>query len=412
MNHCFRGILISLMLVILVSVARAEVNLDITGQVRARHETTRKSFDADDATRDFSDLRTRLMVDATVKDNVHAVVQFQDSRRFGTNSASGTLANTANVDVHQAYLSIEALWPDGPGLRAGRFEVNLGNQRVFGSVGWHNVGRSWEGFQAWYDDPVVRADGYWLKRREANDPYHNRDFDIVGTNVRIKKANVELFTFHENNAGFSGFYPDQNRLNRTSLGGYFDRVYNEFDFIANAVLQFGTQNIVGSPSTEQDIAAVLWTFEGGYTFPGAAKARLAAGIDYASGDDREDPDEFTAYNNLYYTGHKFRGYMDYFISSDPAGLVDLMLRGSMIPHQGWVLKGDLHLFSTAENYIDFRGDETNDVGAELDLTATTDNVPGVKLTGGASAFFPKDSFAGMDDPDPAFWFYLMGTADF
>jgi len=177
MKYCGRGVVCLLILLFLTSGVLAGADVDITGQVRVRPETTRKSFDADeDVTQDFTDLRTRVQVDATIKDNVHAVVQIQDSRRFGANDASGTLTNTDNVDIHQAYLSITELWTGGIGLRAGRFEVALGNQRVFGTVGWSNVGRSWEGFQLWFDDDHVRADGFWLKRLELYTPNENREY--------------------------------------------------------------------------------------------------------------------------------------------------------------------------------------------------------------------------------------------
>jgi hypothetical protein len=74
------------------------------------------------------------------------------------------------------------------------------------------------------------------------------------------------------------------------------------------------------------------------------------------------------------------------------------------------------------DYVDWEGEETKSGGIELDLTATTTKVAGVKIDGGASVFFPSDSFAheyweanklpAADETDPGLWAYLMLTAGF
>lgn len=386
-----------------------EAAVTVTGQVRVRSEVDMRDFRSESATKQYTDLRTRVGVQAVVDGNATAFIQFQDSRRLGGRTvsgadASGLLNDGKNVDVHQAFLKVARLWENGVGVQAGRFEVNLGNERVFGSVGWHNVGRSWEGVATWLARDDVKAAGYWLKRREADDPFENRDFDLFGVTAGIPSVNLDLFAFLEHDAaaapGDSG-----NALDRASIGLYYRRTSGAFDVNTNFVYQAG--DLAGT-----DIGAFLATAEVGYTFPGAGKARVAAGFDYASGDDDPADDTYAAYDNLYYTGHKFRGYMDYFLASRPEGLVDLMLRGSMVPAPGWAVEADVHLFRAATEYVDFEGEETSAVGAEVDLTASTSRIAGVGLAGGASLFLPSESFAGFADPDPGLWFYAMLTAEF
>jgi len=403
--------MVTVALVLLAATVVADTDVTVKGQVRVRSEVSDQTFDSTFTTLEFTILRTRVQVEALIDSNTHAVVQFQDSRTLGGvnqfgNSQSATLNDSKNVDIHQAYVQIDRLWVDGLGGKYGRFELNLGNQRVFGAVGWSNVGRAWEGSMLWYRQPDWSITGMWLKRLEVNSMVDNRDYDVFGGTVDIKKVNAQFFGFWEHNADMTISMTD-NDLDRISFGGYIkhDIPNSSVDVEANAVYQTGD-------AAGTDIAAFLLTGELGYTFPGKGKGRVAAGIDYASGDDTTSDNEINAYNNLFYTGHKFRGYMDYFVGSNSEGLIDLMLRGKIDPAPKWTLKGDLHYFKTAEDYRDFTNTPTSDVGVEVDLTLSTTSVQGVKLQGGISGFFPSESYAGFTDPDPGFWGYTMITANF
>jgi hypothetical protein len=414
-----RNMLIACMLVLPMTNATADNSLDIGGQVRARFEVDKKNFDSNAAVKSFFDLRTRLAAHYLIENNTHFYAQLQDSRRLGGRNStgedqSGTLNDSRNVDIHQAYIKVEELWQNGIGIQLGRFEVNLGNQRVFGSVGWHNVGRSWEGAHLFLESRRADVSGFWLKRRELNDPLENRDFDIFGINARLKKTNSEFFLFWELDADrFAGATATNiDKLDRFNTGLYLKRSYDPLDLEINVVYQFGRQRaFIDSVFSKQDISAILITFEAGYTLDTDRSARVAAGFDYASGDEDPMDDSYNAYDNLYYTGHKFRGYMDYFIGSNAEGLLDIMARGKIAPSEGWLLSGDLHYFRTDEKYIGLNDEESNHVGVEFDVGITTDKIPGVAFTSGASIFMPGEAFAG-EANDPGLWLYTMFTAGF
>jgi len=397
---------------------KAETEINISGQVRIRGEIDKKNFTPDAYTQSFSLLRTRIGIEAIVDQNTHAFVQFQDSREFGDYTAwgapaSGSLNDGRNVDIHQAYIQIDNLFGKGWGSKAGRFELNLGNQRVFGAVGWSNIGRVWEGGSFWYNNDKYNFSFYWLKKQELNNTAYNNDFDIFGVYSQFKELNLDLYGFYEYNADTNGLGQGINQLDRVNLGTYYKRKYQQFDFEANGVLQLGTLPRPGMMDSTLDISAFMFTFETGYSFEGTGKARVAGAVDYTSGDDDPTDDKYNTYNNLYYTGHKFRGYMDYFVGSNQSGLMDLILRGKIDPTNGWTIKGDFHYFTTAKNYADpINGGITKDVGAEIDLTVKTTRVKGVNLQWGASLFLPSESFAGMKDPDPGIWLYEMTTVNF
>jgi len=411
----------------LASATTAGTEVDISGQVRARAELDQKSFDTADGMRQYTYLRTRVKADATISENTHAVVQFQDSRRLGDNDYSATLNDGMNVDIHQAYLKVDQLWENGPGVKVGRFEVNLGNQRVFGGVGWHNVGRSWEGVEAFFDRPKVKFNAYWLKRLERDSQVGNADFDVYGLHATMKDQHLDLFGFLESDAllaeldqGGETYTADHQNMKRFTFGFYTKQTHEQFDFEFNGALQTGKQRYwpdTDTLSAEGDLSGMMFTGEAGYSFDSPRNPRVAVGIDYASGDDDLTDNDYKAYNNLYYTGHKFRGFMDYFIGSNEAGLMDLMLRGSCHPVEGWTVKADLHLFSTAADYEYIASGTsdttmTTDVGTEIDLTVSTGRIAGVKLAAGGGVFMPTEAWSEMNDPETGLWGWLQLTADF
>ncbi|MFH1755874.1 MAG: alginate export family protein [Candidatus Latescibacterota bacterium] len=399
---------------------QADNSAEVSGQVRARFEIDKKSFHPNAAAKSLFGLRTRLATHFLIDNNTHFFAQLQDSRRLGGQNSmgedqSGTLNDSRNVDIHQAYVKIDELWQDGIGLQLGRFEVNLGNQRVFGSVGWHNVGRSWEGAHGFMDRSRFDVSGYWLKRREVNDPGENRDFDIVGINMHLKNYGSEFLFFGEHDADRSAdeMATAIDRLNRMNIAVYSKRTYDPVDLEMNAVYQFGQQRASRGDTvfSEQDISAILITFEAGYMVDSERDARVAVGFDYSSGDEDPSDGTYEAYDNLYYTGHKFRGYMDYFVGSNAEGLFDLMARGRISPAQGWLLQADVHYFRTDQEYVGSHDETSKNIGGEIDLGLSTTTIPGVAFTCGGSVFFPDNAYAG-EENDPGLWLYTMFTAGF
>ncbi|MBD3299349.1 MAG: hypothetical protein GF341_11880 [candidate division Zixibacteria bacterium] len=395
----------------------AESPVTITGEVRGRFEADKKRFAEDAHTQTFTLLRTRVGVLGQVNENVSGFVQFQDSRMLGggvtftEDGQSGSLVNKANVDVHQAFVQLDELWAGGPGLKAGRFELNLGNQRVFGAVGWHNIGRSWEGVQSFLNRETFRADAFWLKRTELNDETANNDYDILGGNLVFRRMDAEVFAIYEHEY-YTALSGPPFLLERMNLGFFIDRQFQRVRIVSNGVVQFGEYNTYYiNAAVLRDILAYLLTAEVEIKLDARVKPKLSAGFDYASGDDTPSDNDRSTYNNLYYTGHKFRGHMDYFITSRPEGLLDLIARGSISPAPGWRLGLDAHYFRSAADYLTEAGEDTNAIGAEFDLHASTTRVAGANIAGGASVFFPSEDFAGADN-EPGLWGYLMVTVQF
>jgi hypothetical protein len=409
----------------------AETEVKVNGQVRVRGEVDRRSFDSSYShAQTFSIMRTRVGITATVDNNAHAFVQFQDSRTLGGfdqfgNAQSATLNDGKNVDLHQAYVKAN-LWTEGErsfGFLAGRFELNQGNQRVFGAVGWHNVGRSWEGGLLYYDNNKFNFTAAFLKPLELNNMEYNDDFDAYAAILKFKETNLDIFGLYEVSNDTIGLGPGLKAFERFNFGFYFKKTHKKAYFEVNGVIQTGTmpgleENV---PNTSEiDIKAHMFAFEAGYNFEGErTNGKFGIGLDYTSGDDGSNLAEYKTYDNLYYTGHKFRGYMDYFVSNPMHGLVDFMLRGKVEFLPGWYAMGDLHFFSAAEDYEYDAGENltSSDIGTEFDFTLKTTRVKGVTLQWGASVFKIKDNYSlYLDDendaPQNGFWLYEQATINF
>ncbi len=420
-----------LMLVLVSSTAWAgETKLKIKGQVRFRALADDKSFDKADM-QFFNELRTRLAITAKPQENLKLFAQLQDSRVVGSNS--GGLGNDTNVGLHQGYFvyTIGRGWS----FKGGRFEMVYGDQRLVGSVGWHNVGRTWDGARFRKDAEKWYLDLFAVQLNEtafsATNPDEDRSFG--GATVHLKEKNVEAFFWADRNKTPGAGFADRDDK-RFTTGVFSSRkIMNNIDYICTAALQFGPQESTtaavvdtsGDTTTaaitmETDISsAYLLSLEAGYT-AAEGKVRVAALFDYSSGDDDAADDKMKAFNNLYYTGHKFRGYMDNFLASNNLGLMDIALRLKVKASDRWTVKADAHMFRAAEEYTvatakDDAVETESAIGNEIDLTAAfKDGSFGFVL--GASTFIAADDADGYSSNlvggETATWGYAMCIANF
>jgi hypothetical protein len=374
-----------------------ETSVDV--QVRYRGEMDRKELDSDLGFDSFHLLRTRVGLTALMGKGTKARFLVQDSRTLGR-PFSGTTTRDANLGVHEAFMEVQNFVFEDVTLRAGRFPMVYGNERIIGAVGWSNVGRTFDAVRARLQVDGWAFDAFWAMLVEARQNSHV-DKDLFGLYASSSDLNADIFLLHDLDG--RRLETGEKILKRWTAGAYSQRKFAEnFDYIANAAFQFGS-------TIGQSIAAYLAAVELGFTVPSDVKYRIAGGVDWASGDDDLTDDDFKAFNNEYYTGHKFRGFMDLFVSSDIEGLIDLYLRNKLKLESGWILGGDIHYFQTAQDYMSVvDGTETSSVGVEVDLTARTPAIGKAAVQLGASAFFPAEDFAG-EDADPGLWGYVMVT---
>ena len=414
MNHNRSLLLILVFLPLFFAAALAEIaeedKFSYDGQIRIRQEYDLKSFDSDRIYEEYTKARIRLGFRFQPSDMTWAYIQLQTSKRWGDPYG------TDEVELHQGYFvltynlteELETIF------KVGRYEMIYGDQRVFSSSNWSDEGRVWDGATLTIKSRRFSFDFFGSKIYENfSRNIHgisSRDFFVIGFYGTYIPAELDIFFFHEHDK--DTHFPESKRLFRYNIGGYWFREQGDFDFTIQGNYQFGD---IPDYSLLMDISAYMINSEIGYTFDDKTAPRIAAGIDYTTGDDISRGDKYTVYNNSYTTSHKFRGYMDYFSGSPTYGLMDLYFSGKIKPTPIIDVKTDFHYFHAAEYYISYYDHETKtkNLGYEIDITANFTGIEAATLTGGLSYFIPDDHFA-TDGPDKknGFWAYLQGTVDF
>lgn len=379
--------------------------LTIKGQVRFRQEFSRKQFSPDTDINDVEYLRSRLSLSFRPGDNVTAFLQFQDSRTFGLEGGN-TLANDSNIDLHQGYILLDNLFnKKGLYLQVGRMEIAHGGQRLIGSVGWHNVGRAFDGGRLVLSRKNFYGELWAVKLDELFEEVESKDKSIKGLDLTFKpfpqfSPRGYIILENDNKTNESG----EKMLNRNTYGIHTKGKVNSFDYEFEAALQSGKQ-------AGKEIKASLLGISGGYKFPVKNNFRVAVGYDRLSGNDGA-LNTVKDFNTLYATNHKFYGYMDYFLNipvhTRGFGLKDYMVKTSAKLSSELIGKVDFHIFRYAEN--DENGD--SDLGKEIDLTLVYSYSAPVKITLGASTFLPGEVYKKSKGDRKGLKFYSMMTLSF
>ncbi len=354
--------------------------IEVNGEIRYRSFMDNTDFNSDTDAFFWSEMRSRVNLSASNGENLNFFMQMQDSRTIG--DESGGLADNGMYSMHQAYFTYSPCAASS--FKAGKFALGLHNQRLIGTVGWHNVGRTFEGFvyNRVFDAFTATFLGTQLNESYAADTDHK----VLGLNFALSQFDVfGYWDFNEN---------EDSDLSRMTVGVYRKHAWDAMDYEFMGAYQMGTT------VADADIAAMMIFGEFGYTL--ANNARVAFLMDYTSGQD--DSEDFTAFDNLFYTGHKFRGAMDYFLDSNTEGLMDMAFKFSYPVNSAWGLSAAAHMFT----YVEVAEGAEDALGNELDFAATyTDG--SFNWTNGLSMFMAGDA---MGDVDNSMWFYSQFTASF
>ncbi len=422
------------LLFVALSLGQAGTNeLSISGQIRQRTEMIDKDFVDSTSMGGTTWLRTRLNISVKTESNGVAFIQLQDSRKFGEETSTLLDGSADNLDFHQAYLLVNRVAGLPLNVKVGRMELAYANQRIIGAVGWHNVGRSFDGVVANYKLNNISIDALLMTEVEENTvtsssslsvdttttPWgvtetttiaNAKDFRGVWLTSNLKigsRVGTRVDGYFLNN-----YDNDGDDLNRNTIGIFSKGTYQLAGLKLTQEVDFALQS--GTQSGSTDISATLIGVRVGVALAEMQfKPAFGIGFDLVSGDDPAT-DEYEAFNTLYATNHKYYGFMDYFInvsaSTHDTGLQDIIPTASFAPLKGLRVKLDYHLFSTAQEV----SGETA-IGTELDLTATYGFRKGIKLVGGYSRFTPDKVFeleSWNMGSDPASWAYLMPIFNF
>lgn len=413
-----------LALTLYATAAQAQDNNDweFNGQVQTRFELDGRDFNNQTMPLTFASNKVKFSVKKTVFDRIDFFAQARDSRVFGFET--NTLATMGNLDLHQGYAKIRNAFDAPLDVQVGRFEVSYGTQRFLGAVGWHFVGRSWDGLRLTYK-PLgnTKIDAFGL-RHNTSTPYignataatygtkedmdKKKTFDLYGfwANSKINDAlNIDLFGYFENDmrqatAGTAD-------LQRLTAGLNHQGKYGPFSSLFEAAYQYGSNK-------GNSVNAYLVSLQGFYNL---GYMKFGLGADILSGNNPSSAKTSNAFAPTYGTNHKFYGLMDYFINvpgnSGNLGLNDYYGQvGWNNPESPFSANLTVHHFASNQT----SASNLNDFGQEADLTLKYKVEKNTTVTWGNSLFLPgqlmkSDGFF-KDKTDLAYWSYLMLTTNF
>ncbi|KAA3613183.1 MAG: hypothetical protein D8M58_12820 [Calditrichaeota bacterium] len=370
----------------------------VNGQVRHRFNMMGQDFNGDTKTINNNELRTRIGVKFMPTEDVIGFIQLQDSRVMGTESSTLTDGSADALDAHQAYAQINKLFGMPLSMKVGRMEVALGNQRLIGAVGWHNIGRSFDGIQFTHAADNHSLHVFNFKTGEAGGFGDTSDVEVMGAWADFKvneDLRVQGYGIWDRTVG-------PGMMSRITAGTQVD--FKMGDLSATGEFAYQT----GQISSTVDYAGMMYALNGTYNMNGTS---FSAGLASLSGDDPTTTDKVESFNTLFATNHKFYGMMDYFLNvpvhSKGGGLLDIHVKASTKICEKTSIKGAFHMFSANEKV---GGEDA--IGNEIDLFLTHGYNKNVKFQGGFGYFMPGDFVKNVginkySGEDASTYLYLM-----
>ncbi|MGK9476937.1 alginate export family protein [Melioribacter sp. OK-6-Me] len=374
-------------------------------QLRPRFEIDNKDFNSSTNPNTFTALRTRLGLKFNVSKDMSAYIQLQDSRIFGEEIS--TLSNSNNLDLHQAYFKINNFFDLPVDIKVGRMELKYGSERFLGPVDWHNVGRSFDGGVLTFKSSLLNADLIAVREFEkfnVGDSLDQNIYALMTDLFLFESYKIQPFVIWQR-------VNPTNYLDRATLGFYIAGNLKNFQHEIDFGFQTGSALVNGR---EQDLNAMTFSINTNYNFSHSLKPSLGFQLDYASGDDNPLDNEYKAYTSVYPTGHKFFGFMDYFVNLNNdtynLGILDIAVKCSIQPIRALSIAFNYHIFRSVEDYV-YSGGTSNEFGSEADLTFNYKYNEYVDFQAGASLFNPSKIFERLRGNDLSSWYYLMATVN-
>ena len=346
--------------------------------------------------------RGRINLDLT--SNIYKTyIQLQDSRLLGnqSNYAGQSEQDQTPPTFYQFYGQVNGPFNGKNKVRFGRFEMALGNQRLFGKSGWSNYGRSFEGITN--ERKTRRGDILFFHLINTELYPMNDQFDYIidglyGTVkpsifTGIKKESIDsdnnepinkpmhldYYMFNENIVVSSG----ENTKKRQTLGLRIVKKLSKLNIESEFAYQTGKYY-------SDNIQASLFSInlETPTNFIPLTES-ISFTKEYISGDKYQlgkNDGVLSGFAKPFGSGHSFHGYYDNslhknFTNNSHAGLDEwyIKTKHQVFPKTEIIIK--YHSFKDAINIKKY--------GNELDFVLTKKLLYGGKIIQGYSIYFPK-----------------------
>jgi len=342
----------SVILLLVTTIGLTAADLDWQAQFQARINYTNTESQVGNTL-----LRSRLAFQVR-EGKLSGMVQVQDSRILGADrSNSGELRPDSTwLGLHQVYLSIDQLYAPGWEFQLGRFELNLGNQRLFSPNKWNNYGRSFDGLRLRRSgNRPVTGEIFYLKVFESLETTGDTDingiylYPVAQNQIPLGLNSLEIYGFQELNTDTTA-----RRINRTTFGS---RIELSFMFLK---LEAEAGRQTGSSAGDNDIAA--WFMVTNLTIKTGLVPflkKITIGQEHFSGDDTSS-NTVEGFANPYGAGHRFHGYFDehkFFKDNFHRGLREWNVKINLEFRPGSLTRINYHNFRTGDGSNTLLGQE-------------------------------------------------------
>jgi len=374
------------------------VSLKWSAETRLRVENYHNDTTSTSSTASY--FRGRINFDLT--SNIYRIYfQLQDSRLLGDqfNSAGKTGLDNSYPTFHQFYGQVNGPLSGKNKIQFGRFEMPLGNQRIFARSNWGNYGRSFEGITSARNTRQGNILFFHLINTDLYPMNDQFDYIVDGfygtSNIRsFRKGTtqtIESEKIDPNNGGLLLDYylfnenivvnPGTNTKKRQTLGTRIIKKFSRFNLESEVAYQTGKYY-------SDNIQAYLLSLnlEIPISFVPLTKS-ISFSQEYISGDKNESGDSdnvLSGFAKPFGAGHAFHGYYDNplhkkFPNNSHAGLNEWFVKTKheIFPDLNLVVK--YHSFKDAIN--------VNTYGQELDFVITKNLPFGGKIIQGYSVYF-------------------------
>lgn len=243
-------------------------------------------------------------------------VEFQDSRSFDSIVQDVTTERNEN-DFLQAFAELyfkDLLGPGQPlSLQAGRLAIDYVDRRLRTRNGFRNTTNAFDGFRLHLGDmdsrwemEVFAVQPVEIRPRQLDRPDETRWFyGLVGAWrgwMPVVTLEPYYFILDEDRQGWKA---RDTELHVLGMRAYGDLFKSGFDYDVSGTYQCGKSRGI----TEQSVATHV---ELGYTIDHPWEPRIAAWLNYASGDRNPTDDVAGRFDRLFGTSNGLYGYTDYF----------------------------------------------------------------------------------------------------
>lgn len=403
------------MLMLVASTVPAQtVPLTWSGELRIRSEVDARDMRNSTPPNLYTLSRARLGVLAQPSQDVSVFLQVQDARLFGEEASTVSSLNAA--EVHQAWLEVRDLLP-GLSVKAGKMELHIANGRLVSNNPFINVPRTLTGMTIAYAGGSHGLTGMLFSTREtpalpnATSKFawvrDNGDL-LVGATWRttaIPGHSFELIALHHRIGKADALGRDS--LGVSSIGGYVKGSTGAWSYEADAAFQSGS---IFAASVSSYNAGGLLTYATGHRTVTA----VTAALDLYSGQTISAT-TVGVFDPRFGAGHKFLGYMDYFISipahTSGRGIVDAYGRAEISWSDRLSTQATIHHFQLQRSLsvaVPF-----TELGQEVDVVTRWKHSPALSVEIGAGVFLAGTAMKTIiGGSDPGVWLYLSPQVTF